>query len=744
MKMKRKVTMILAAVAMCGSALAGFGVTADDAGWDIYNPGGPGYRYGPSFIINDDGSIDVWMASPGFDSFTDVIRHKKSTDGGATWFGETVAMTPTIGSVDALWISDPGAIKFGGYYYLGYTSSTDPTGIVNDLFVARSTSTTGPWEKWNGSGWGGAPSGIEPIVEFTEGTPYWGCGEPSFVVKDGTLYIYYTWDASEGVTTRVATADATNPNWPLTMTFHGTAVKKVAGSDSVDVKYVVAEDKFIAINAAARLGPDSYIQVWTSSDGLAFTLTDNVTTNLQAYCHNVGLSGDETGHINSNEVQFIAYPYGPTWGAWPTRFHPATLSVEAETKPADDMVLYRAGEWFVHETEAAPDYLDPSGTSAPPATVDSTTAWGFPTDTPMVGDVNGDGIDDVVVTRDDVGAYGWYAGHTDATGQIGSQVFPSPDSAAGGFGTVGGNDGNFLADVTGNGADDAITINGGFNWYCLPSGAGGLSTGGALQGPHQYGLSGLDQPIVGDWNGDGSMDVGVYRTGDNTGAIFTSFTGGGVIGAGGAGPVGQIGGGTAGSSTNDTLLIGNLNGDAFDDAVMVRQDGAGLIEYWGLINDGTGNLNFVNPGTTLTSFGNDGTDIPMLADVNGDGRDDLVVNRNGAEWYSAFTGVAGVLGGVVNASANFGIAGDVPMFGEFSEPVVEVILGNLTLDLLSGGNDLTLTWATSIGTDYTVEIKTNLTDLSWTSNSAAVGTGGDVTVTTAVDQAKTFYRVSAP
>ena len=64
---------------------------------------------------------------------------------------------------------------------------------------------------------------------------------------------------------------------------------------------------------------------------------------------------------------------------------------------------------------------------------------------------------------------------------------------------------------------------------------------------------------------------------------------------------------------------------------------------------------------------------------------------------------------------------------------------------MSGGSDLTLTWATSLGTDYTVEIKTNLvTDLNWTSNSAVLGTGGDVTHTTGVDNAQLFYRVTAP
>lgn len=38
------------------------GPSAQD-GWDIFT--GSGYRYGPSIIINDDGSIDAWFAAPG-------------------------------------------------------------------------------------------------------------------------------------------------------------------------------------------------------------------------------------------------------------------------------------------------------------------------------------------------------------------------------------------------------------------------------------------------------------------------------------------------------------------------------------------------------------------------------------------------------------------------------------------------------------------------------------------------------
>jgi hypothetical protein len=59
-------------------------------------------------------------------------------------------------------------------------------GNSNHVFLARSKSPGGPYEKWNGKGWGGAPA---VFLRYTGDPKKWGCGEPSFVLKDGKLYI---------------------------------------------------------------------------------------------------------------------------------------------------------------------------------------------------------------------------------------------------------------------------------------------------------------------------------------------------------------------------------------------------------------------------------------------------------------------------------------------------------------------------------------------------------------------------
>lgn len=71
MKVNNKISAALCAVAMCGSALTAVAqteqpglksITAGD-GWTVYDGGV--YRYGPSMIINDDGSMDAYFAAPG-------------------------------------------------------------------------------------------------------------------------------------------------------------------------------------------------------------------------------------------------------------------------------------------------------------------------------------------------------------------------------------------------------------------------------------------------------------------------------------------------------------------------------------------------------------------------------------------------------------------------------------------------------------------------------------------------------
>ncbi|MBR3743548.1 MAG: hypothetical protein IKN31_00375 [Bacteroidales bacterium] len=300
------------------------------------------YRYGPSIIMNDNGTIDAWFAAPGTGGRADEFKWRRTSDGGQSWTAEQTVMTGgATGSKDWWSVCDPGAAFFDGYYYMGYTSTTNTSsdgglqGLENDLFIARSTSPSGPWQRWNGSGWGG---NAEPIIEYNGPAGKWGIGEPSIVVKDDTIFLYYTYDDGGTPLTKVATASRSNANWPGSLTFHGTAVDKAAlaeregaaaaslahSYDSCDVKYVEDYDLFYAFHTSWRITANSRLSVWTSTDGLTFTYLGDVTGNVVKYAHNMGVSGDGLGHVNLSKTQYVSYAYSPAdatdraHGAWST------------------------------------------------------------------------------------------------------------------------------------------------------------------------------------------------------------------------------------------------------------------------------------------------------------------------------------------------------------------------------------------------------------------------------------------
>lgn len=112
------------------------------------------------------------------------------------------------------------------------------------------------------------------------------------------------------------------------------------------------------------------------------------------------------------------------------------------------------------------------------------------------------------------------------------------------------------------------------------------------------------EPIVGDWNGDGFKEVGIYnRAGSNF--LIPSFNERGyeIIGLGWAGV---------------TPLCGDFDGDGDDDV--------GVYD-----NKGTWALN-TNSGVKIVGFGWTGTE-PVIGDWNGDGIDEVgIYNRAGNNW----------------------------------------------------------------------------------------------------------------
>ena len=318
-----------------------FKLILPDEGRDIYTPCKTqtwGYRYGPTLMV-EGGVCHAWFASPGDGCEADWFTYRRSEDGGKTWSDERMVMSPVPDSMDWFSVCDPAVIKYDGWYYMGYTSTlfSNGGGICNNVYVSRSRNPDGPFERWTGCGWGetreseagtlrwlGQPA---PVVYYDEDWHNWGAGEPSFVIKDQTIYLYYTWNSKnlEGKNvseTRVATADVTDENWPAHLVFHGAAVTRPhTGNDSYDVVYCEDLDKFIALSTDQRFSEDSFLAVCESDDGLRFRRVNNIKVNTGWMCHNCGISGDGYHHIKSGDTMLLSYAYGNRWGLWGTRLH---------------------------------------------------------------------------------------------------------------------------------------------------------------------------------------------------------------------------------------------------------------------------------------------------------------------------------------------------------------------------------------------------------------------------------------
>lgn len=172
-------------------------------------------------------------------------------------------------------------------------------------------------------------------------------------------------------------------------------------------------------------------------------------------------------------------------------------------------------------------------------------------------------------------------------------------------------------DYDGDGRIDVAVFREG-NWYLLRSSGGSFSA-------TAFGQSG-DIPVAADYDGDGKTDLAVFRQGNWY--ILNSSDG-----SFRAEQFGQSG---------DRPVVGNFDGDLRSDLAVFRGG------FW-YVNGSTS-------GFTYTKFGLD-SDRPVAADYDSDGKTDLAVYRDGV-WYlkQSFAGLSTV---------EFGIASDRPVPADY-------------------------------------------------------------------------------
>ena len=237
-------------------------------------------------------------------------------------------------------------------------------------------------------------------------------------------------------------------------------------------------------------------------------------------------------------------------------------------------------------------YLDSDGNGSFEPGIDSVVIFGAAGDAQVTGDWNGDGTDDVGVFRASPGKFLMDAngnGVWDGTASGDKKII---------FGTIG--DIPLAGDWNGDGIDDFGIFRPSEARFLLDANGNGVwddVAGGDKD--FQFGRRDSDIPLVGDWNGDGIDDIGVYRPSRtrflldlNSNSVWDGVSGGDNL--------------VIFGSPNNTPIIGDWNADGTDDIGVYRSSQAKFLldangnNVW----DGTGG------GDSIYIFGST-TDNPI-------------------------------------------------------------------------------------------------------------------------------------
>jgi hypothetical protein len=238
-------------------------------------------------------------------------------------------------------------------------------------------------------------------------------------------------------------------------------------------------------------------------------------------------------------------------------------------------------------------------------------------DVPLLGDVDGDGRDELVVWTP---GQGWWRAMNTTTYQLTTSGLPFGGNTAGDTPLIG----NFNADKK---QDFAIWRPLDGTWHFIT--ATGTYLGWQKLGQYH------DEPLVGDFNGDGVDDIATWRPSDGTWRVSTR---GGVPLYANT-PFGQRG---------DRPLVGDYDGDGKDDLFIWRPSSG----EWHVMASSAGGPQLIR------AWGGPG-DTPMLGDFNNDKKVDLVVWRRATgEWHAVTSAGAPLF------VRPWGDPGDVPLLGK--------------------------------------------------------------------------------
>lgn len=364
----------------------------------------------------------------------------------------------------------------------------------------------------------------------------------------------------------IANDDAARPAEPVRFTISDATVVE-GNQGETFLEFVVTADRANAItlsyqtaDGTARAGLD-----YVAANGTLFFNGQTSQTIRVRVMSDVTVESDETLVISLSEFREVRP--APARSITSTRLYAVFDDDQGRGTIVTDDAVLSGGDMPAVVANGHTWYLEKAGDGV---FAERTVGYGLPGDIFVVGDWNGDGRDDLGVVRFNAQRQGldWLLDLNADGGQPERTIQ---------FGLLG--DMPVVGDWNNDGRDDVGVVRenrtrGGLDWYL------DLNNDGVFaERVVQYGLLG-DKPVVGDWDGNGTDDFGVVRENRARGGLDWYLD---VDGHGGnAEVVGHFG------LIGDQPVVGDFNGDGKSEVAVVRLNAlrGGLDWYLDLANNG--------------------------------------------------------------------------------------------------------------------------------------------------------------